>query len=237
MARTFRMRKKAGRYRTKRKLRRKNQLSKRVINASRMTRYTYHAIHSFTTAAGAAVPSDWSYSFPVHFPGYYLNTAGTYGPLTQIPQTIENMFDVSDQYKVVGLKLVWEPYYNYMTINSASGTNTIAVENLIMIVKDYDSIQNISGDFQGLNSGIPSKSFAKRQTVTMKPKGYRGFLNSQARGTAPTTTSTAQASYPPNIFQSLQIRFQNIRGFTTDDYRGTIHLYWDIIFKGINSHT
>lgn len=235
-------------YRKKRSIRKKAPLARGVSNSMRLFRSKIQAYVSVAPDGVVAVSRyDFKSSYPLNFPGQYVNNSGTYGSISNTPgplfldgvsSMLARLMDTFDTYQVKSLRVDYMPA-GIKTALVLSQSNGLAFSSTLSYVRDLDDVVLLASNQIALNNAIKPLSMNSKSTFTYyQPKISKGqWFNCQSFTNSPNAAPTQTSVMPENAYKSLKVWCSNIPVSNTaaQDVLGRFYLTWDVVFKGLNS--
>lgn len=217
-----------------RKYFRKKGYSKRLIkNLSTFKKsnqsqiYKLHAVCWQPIGNTTEVVQSLRSSYMLNYPGFYLGNGGSYGAIDNIPPILSKAMLFFHEYKVVSMKVRFEPN----VVDTVA--SPIDVPNTVYMNPDYTEYQLLT-DSRALNAGLTPKCYSDGKTVSRTMKNHtnarKAWIRTPDVSTDPTTVVLSAETPVANSFGSVRCLWSQVN--TTTNI-GRMYIEYNIIFRGV----
>jgi hypothetical protein len=172
------------------------------------------------------------FSFFLDFPTYYRNPAGTVAQCGNVATSYANEFKTFDEYRVLGLKCRYVPYFQ----SHADSTASVSIDPTLLSSQDYDDSSLLTGITKAFNS--QDEKFSVHTVWGQNPKLLSSMPQADAYdklkwlNTAAPTPSALDPSAPGSL-ASIKI-YRNGYG-AANQIVGVFILEWDVVLRGVSN--
>lgn len=202
-----------------------------ISNAMRTYKFR---LECFISLSNAGAIASQSYFFPLNYPTYFINAAGTWGQMagTTIPQEFAGLLLCFAEYQVHKLDT---RYISNTTDTGLPATGSAEVPSIIYIAKDNVNANIASTEAYMLNSGVYPKTIENGRSIMFHQsqlKQNRGkYLRIQNMSVANPTLTTNNLIQLPGVaepYAGTRIYLPNV---SATAWVGRIYLTYHISFR------